>query len=91
MAFENNFIQSVKFYETGKTFFSLTVVFNKQWKKYSIHLKRIYSYTQDDVTKQSSNTIFLSLTSAAELIGQLKPAYRLSKQLEDHESVNLIL
>ena len=82
MASDNNIVQSVKFYEFGSTYFSLAVVFNKQWKKYSLHLTRNYSYIQDDVTKQGSNTIFLSLTSAAALIGQLEPAYRFAKQLE---------
>ena len=91
MASENNIILSVKFYESDTTSFSLAVVFNKMWKKYSLHLTNNYSYTQDGVRKQGSNTIFLPLTSAAALIGHLEPAYRFAKQLEEQESVDLIL
>ena len=43
MASSNNIIQSVKFYESGSTSFVLAVVFNSQWKKYSLQLTRNYS------------------------------------------------
>ena len=76
MASENNIVQNVKFYESGTTSVVLAVVFNSKWKKHSIHLTRNYSYTEDGATKQGSSTIFLSLTCAAALIGQLEPAYR---------------
>ena len=89
MASSNNFIQSVKFYESGTTSFVLAVVFNSQWKKYSLHLTRNYSYTEDGVTKQGSNTIFLPITCAAALLGQLEPAYRFAKQLEEQEGVEI--
>ena len=52
MATEYNIIQFEKFYESRSTSFSLVLRFNKQWKKYSLHLTRNYSYTQDGVTKQ---------------------------------------
>ena len=58
MASANNIIQSVRFYESGFTFFVLAVVYNSQWKKYSLHLTRNYSFSEDGVTKQGSNTIF---------------------------------
>ena len=83
MASENNIVQSVKFFESGSTSFVLAVVFNTKWKKHSLYLTRNYSYTEDGATKQGSNTIFLSLTYPAALIGQLEPAYRFAKQLEE--------
>ena len=60
MASENNIIHCVKFYESCSTFFVLAVVFNFQWKKHSLPLTRNYSFTEDGVTKQGSNTIFFS-------------------------------
>ena len=83
MASANNIIQSVKFYESCSTFFVLAVVCNSQWKKYSLHLTRNYWFIEDGVINQGSNTIFLPITCAAALIGQLDPAYRFAKQLEE--------
>ena len=62
-------LQNVKFYEYRKTSIWLAVVYNKQWKKYSIHLTRKYSYIKDGETKVESNTIFLPLSADAGLIG----------------------
>ena len=75
MANQEDIIQNTKFYEYKNTSMWLAVVFNKQWKKYSLHLTRKYSYIKDGETKQGTDTIFLSLTVAAGLIWQLFPAY----------------
>ena len=88
MAAANNIIQSVKFYESGSTSFVLAMVFNSQWKNYYIYLTRNYSYSEDGVTKQGSHTTLLYLNCAAALIGQLEPAYRFAKQLEE-QGVNI--
>ena len=87
MATQNNIVQKVKFYEYRNTSMWLAVVYNNQWKKYSIHLTRTFSYMKDGETKQGSNTIFLPLSAAAALIGQLVPAYQYSKQLEEENSM----
>ena len=65
----------------------LSVVFNNKWKNYSIHLIQNYSYIKDGVTKQGSSTIFMPLTAAAALIGQLPGAYQFAKQLDDERSM----
>ena len=75
MANQEEIIQITKFYKYKNSFLWLAVVFNKQWKKYSIPLIRKYSFFKDGETKQNTTTIFLSLTVAAGLIGQLVPAY----------------
>ena len=85
MASANNIIQSVKFVESGFTFFVLAVIFNSKWKKYSLHLTRDNSFIEDGVTKQRSNTIFLPITFVPPLIAQLEPTYCFAKQLEESE------
>ena len=78
---QEDIIQNTKFYEHKNTSMWLAVVFNKQWKKYSLHLTRKYSYIKNGDTKLGTNKIFLPLTAAARLIGQLFSAYQFAKQL----------
>ena len=89
MASENVMVQSVKFYETATAIFTLDVVYNKEWKKHSLHLTRNYSYTKDGVTKQGENTIFLNLSCAASLLTRLGPALQLAKRLEEENGVKM--
>ena len=69
----------------------LSVVYNKQWKNYSIHLTLKYSYIKDSETKLWSNTIYLPLTAAARLIGQLFKAYQYAKQLKEENSIKICI
>lgn len=39
----------------------LAIVYNKKWKKFSIHFTRYYSYNKEGETKQGSNTIFFTI------------------------------
>ena len=80
-------IQSVKFYKTATAFFTLDVVYNKDWKKHSLHLTRNYSYTKYGVTKQGENIIFLNLS--ASLLTHLGPALRLAKWLEEEKGLEI--
>ena len=85
---QEDIIQNTKFYEYKNSSMWLAVVFNKQWKKYSLHLTRKYSYIKDGETKLGTNTIYLPLIAAAGLIGQLFPAYQFAKQLEEENGIN---
>ena len=87
MANQEDIIQNTMFYEYKISSMWLAVVFNKQWKKYSIHLTRKYSYIKDGETKLGFNTIFLPLTAAAGLIGQLFPAYQFANQMEEENGI----
>ena len=76
-------MHKVKFYEYRNNSMWLAIVYNKKWKKYSIHFTRYYSYNKEGETKQGSNTIFLPLSASAALIAQLTPIYQYAKQLEE--------
>ena len=47
-----------------------------------------YSYIKDGENKLETNTIYLPLTAAAGLFGQLFPGYQFAKQLEEENGIN---
>ena len=89
MTTQENIVQNIKFYEYRNTYMWLAVVYNKQWKNYSIHLTRKYSYSKIGQTKLDSNTIYLSINAVAGLIKQLLSAYHYAKQLEEENGIKL--
>ena len=90
MANQEDIIQNTIFYEYKNSSMWLAIVFNKHWKKYSIHLTTKYSYIKDGEAKLGTNTIFLPFTAAGGLIGQLFPAYQFAKQLEEENGIKKI-
>ena len=91
MALKKVVFQRVKFFETCTALFTLEVVYNKEWKKHSLHLTRNYSYIKDGVTKQIENTIFLNLSCAASLLTHLGRAHQLAKRLEQENGLEIYI
>ena len=84
-------VQSVKFYEFGKNSYWLSIVYNKQWNRYSLDIKRKFNYTKDVETKEGSCTTFLNLTAEKALVDQLSLSYQFAKTLQDNQGVEIIL
>ena len=51
MADNNSLVHSVKFDEFGKNSLWLSIVYNKQWNKFSLDITRKFSYKKDGETK----------------------------------------
>ena len=56
MADNNSIVQIVKFYEFGKNSLWLSMVYNKQWNRFSLYITRKFTYTKDGETKEGSAT-----------------------------------
>ena len=69
MPFQEYIVQTVKFYEYRNTVMWFSFVYNKQWKKYSIHITPNYSYIKDGVTKLWFNIIYFLLNLPLDLSG----------------------
>ena len=89
MADNNSVVQSVKFYEFGKNSLWLSILHNKQWKRFSLDITRKFSYTQDCEIKEGSSTIYLNLTATKALVDQLALAYQLAKNLQDNQGAEI--
>ena len=89
MGDNNSVVQSVKFYEFGKTILWLSIIHNKQWNKFSLDITRQFSYIKDGETKDGSSSTYFNLTAAKALVDQLPLAYQLTKKLQDNQGVKV--
>ena len=89
MADNNSVVQSVKFYEFGKNSLWLSIVHKKQWNRYSLDITRKFTYTKDGDTKESASSTYLNLTAAKALVDQLPLGYKLAKNLQDNQGVEI--
>ena len=89
MADNNSVVQSVKFYKFGKNSLWLSIVHNKQWKRYSLDITRKFTYTKDGDTKEGASSTYLNLTAAKALVDQLSLAYKLAKNIQDNQNVEI--
>ena len=89
MADNNSVVQSVKFYEFGKTSLWLSIVHNKQWNRYSLDITCKFTYTKDGKTKEGACSTYLNLTAAKALVDQHPLAYKLAKTLQDNQGVKI--
>ena len=89
MADNNSVVQSVKFYEFGKNLLWLSIVHNTQWNRYSLDITRKFTYTKDGETKEGSSSTYLNSTAAKALVDQLPLAYKLAKNLQDNQGVEI--
>ena len=67
----------------------LSIVHNKQWKRYSLDITRKFTYTKDCETKEGASSTYLNLTAAKELVDQLPLAYKLAKNIQDNQGVEI--
>ena len=80
-------VQSVKFDEIGSNSYWIGIVFNKQWEKYYLDIRRKYTYTKDGQSKEGSTSTYFNLTAAAALVDQLSGVYQFAKNLQDNQGV----
>ena len=89
MADNNSVVQSVKFYKFGNNSLWLNIVHNKQWNKYLLDITRKFTFTKDDETKEDASSAYINLTAAKALVDQLSLAYKLAKNFQDNQSVEI--
>ena len=86
-------LKQVKFYDCGRTFYSIRAVKNSDYNKYYVSLTRNAAYIDKaGNSKLGNQTFFLTLLSIPQLIKNLEPALHFAETCDaDGKSAHILI